>query len=196
MIDNNTQKSNTKKTDNRQYVTHFYTFLSIIAVIIMVVAAYITYGYQKREVFISFDQPEKEEKKVVNNIVVTPDVSRVPSDDVIEDLLNDELPEVCDECDDDTLDCIEDYEINKIFVQNEGYQDQLIVDVITGKNDAKYTVVIDLNNNTVLSSSGEIDGKECFEDVEDEEINSEMLIDPGNDPESSHYLYVPDTIGD
>lgn len=190
MIDQNTDnRKDMKKTQN---IARFYMFLSVLAVIIMIIAAYITYGYQKREFIISLGSSEKVKEESVNDINVAPDLSRIPSDDMIEDILNDVLPEVCDDCDDDTLDCLDEYEINKIFVQNEGYQDQLIIEVITGKNNAVYTVVLDLNSYAVLSSDGVIDDEECLEDPEDEDVDPEILLDPGDDSEKSHYLDVPE----
>ncbi|PID52248.1 MAG: hypothetical protein CR972_03115 [Candidatus Moraniibacteriota bacterium] len=179
--------------EKTQNIARFYIFLSVVSVIIMSIAAYITYGYQKREVFVSLSTPEKKKEKPVNDIVISPDLSKLPSDDVLKDILNNTLPKVCDDCDDDILDCIEDYEINKIFVQNEGYQDQLIVELITGKNNAVYTTVIDLNDYTVLSSSGTLDDKECFEEIKKETKKQKTFIDSGDDPDNSHYVDVPDT---
>lgn len=166
--------------------------ISLAAVVIMSIAAYITYGYQKRELVITRTAPVADEKKPTktqhkNIAISTPDLSRVPDDDRIVDILNNELPQVCDMCDGDVLDCLTEYEINKVFVQNDGYQDQMTIEVVTGKK--TYAVVINLDDYAVLDSGGKVDKDACATHTV---ISPDMYIDSGDDPPKSHHVSVPE----
>lgn len=177
--------------------SRFYVVLALVSTVVMVIAAYITYGQQKREVIVTPQFIEKNVEESVNTLAVTPDLSQAPTDKEIEKILNKTIPEVCDDCDrDDPLDCLEEYSINKIFVQNDSHKNYLTLELITGKNDTKYTVVIDLSqNNVVIREEGKIDKKECLDtrddDDETETLEPEVYIDAGDDPDNSHYVTVP-----
>jgi hypothetical protein len=189
--DTSQKNQNNSRQIKRQHVAGFYIFLVITSVIVMIVAAVMTYGYQQREVRVSYERPQQKKTAPAENaITISPNLSHVPSDKIVEDILNDVLPNVCDDCDDDPLNCLEEATINKIVIANEGYQDQLLVEVLTGKSSQKYTAVINLQDHTVISHSGKIDEKECFEPGE-KEIDPDVLISPGLDPEDSKYVDVP-----
>ncbi len=176
-------------------MTRFYIILSVISVIIMIVAAYITYGYQTKEAHVVFEKgrgsTNRDESKG-GSIEIGADLSKVPSDDVIEDILNDSIPNVCDDCDeDDPLDCLKEYGINTILVQNPPHQNHLFIELLTGKNqEEKFVVVIDLNNeNQVLNAEGQIDENRCRDEVEeDDEISGDSMLSDGADPKSSDYV--------
>ncbi len=191
-INNNNNKDNSSK-----FITRFYIVLSIIAVIVMIIAAYITYGYQAKEIVISFDnvvQKIKDKNTTTSNkMTIGADLSNVPSDKVIEDILNNVMPDICDDCDEDPLDCLKEYEINKILIQDKQYQNYLVIELITGKHEKKiFRVVIDLsNNNAVVNVEGEIDKKRCRDVVEEDSVeDDEIFLDKGDDPKSSHYIKV------
>jgi hypothetical protein len=198
-----TQNNNNTEKKSKM-LSVFYIALSIIAVIVMIIAAMITYGYDAHEIKVTFKKilviDKGDNKQSSNNIGVAVDTSQAPSDDIIEDILNDTIPNVCDyedyddlqeDCDKEPLSCLKEYQINKIFVQNPGYEDQLFIELTTGKtNDHVYTVVIDLaNNNTVISASGKIDDKRC-RDVEEDDNDGDdnLLLDQGEDPRDSDYV--------
>ncbi len=203
MIDEN--KNDNDKKQNSVRVTHFYVFLIIISVVIMIVAAYITYGYQSRTIVISFDpliEKIKEKKQQMNNMSIGADFSLVPSDDVIEDILNDTIPNVCDDitddediqeqCEEEPLSCLKEYEINTILVQDLPHQNHLFIELTTGKNnDYLYTVVIDLaNNNQVIHAEGKIDDGRCREVVDEGGNGDASYLKPGQDPQNSDFVEV------
>lgn len=186
---------NQKEQDNKR-VTRFYIILTVISIIVMIIAAYITYGYQAKTIVVSFDNViskinDKNNATNGNTMSVGADLSLVPNDDVIEDILNGTIPNVCKDCDeDDPLDCLEKYEINKIIVQDPPHQNHLFIELVTGKNEEKiYTVVIDLaNNNQVISAQGEINKKSCRDVVDDEEFDDELILKKGTDFNTTDYL--------
>lgn len=196
------EKNDNKKEKNVQRVTRFYVALIIISVVIMIVAAYITYGYQTRTIMISFDKIVTKVTEKNNSMNIGADLSRVPSDDAIEDILNDTIPNVCDDitddeeiqdkCDKKPLSCLKEYEINTIIVQDSPQQDHLFIELTTGKsNDHLYTVVIDLaNNNQVIHEEGKIDDGRC-RDVEegngDVDVD-DIFLEEGQDPKDSDYV--------
>ena len=258
MIQNN---NNTEKKS--KMLSAFYIALSIIAVIVMIIAAMITYGYDAHEIKTTFKKvfmvedilnntipnvcsyedlqeycdkeplsclkayaankifvknPGNEnqscielttekmnnrvykDERLSNNMGIAVDTSQAPNDDVIEDILNDTIPNVCDyedyddlqeDCDKEPLSCLKEYEINKIFVKNPGYENQLFIELTTGKtNDHVYTVVIDLaNNNAVINASGKIDDKRC-RDIEEDDDNGDdnLFLNQGEDPKDSDYV--------
>lgn len=174
-------------------MTRFYRVLSVVAVIIMIVAAYITYGNQAREFHVEFEKEvssANQNEPSENSIRIGADLSRVPSDDVVEDILNDVIPNVCDDCDEDNpLDCLKEYETNTILVQNPPHQNHLFIELITGKtHKEKFVVVIDLNNgNQVLNAEGKIDEDRC-RDVSKGEVTEGSILTDGMDPKSSNYV--------
>lgn len=211
------QGNDNQRNENSVRVARFYVILIVISVIIMIIAAYITYGHDGYVGHIFFERTEIEEKKesnknkLRNELSIGADLSLVPSDKMIEDILNDTIPNVCkyddatDEikkkCKKKPLSCLKSYEINKILVKNTQYQDQLFIELLTGKKvQKKYTVVIDLiNNNQVLSKEGEIDKKRCrkLEEGEDEIHyigDDPSIMKDGNDSASSHYVEIKENI--
>jgi len=190
------EKNNHKKEKNN-HITQFYMLLTIISIVIMVVAAYITYGYQTHTIVISFDSIIEKVQEKKKNISVGANISRVPEDEKIEDILNDVIPNVCDDitddediqkkCDKDPLSCLKEYEIRTIIVQNSPYQDHLFIKLMTGKqNDHLYTVVIDLsNNNSIIHAEGKIDKDRCRDVVGG--VN-DIFLQEGEDPQNSDYI--------
>ncbi|MEA3323469.1 MAG: hypothetical protein U9Q12_04575 [Patescibacteria group bacterium] len=200
-------KNNNEKDNIQERVTRFYIVLIVVSVIVMIVAAYITYGYQARTIVISFDsiiEKIKEKKNIDNNMLVSADLSRVPNNEEIEDILNDTIPNVCDDitddeeiqekCDKEPLSCLKEYEIKTIIVQNPPHQDHLFIELTTGKNnDHLYTVVIDLaNNNQVIHAEGKINEDRCRDVVEEDGdvIVDDTFLKEGQDPKSSDYVNV------
>ncbi len=169
---------------------HLYIFLSVSAIFIMVVSGYITYGYREREALISLKEESQKLYETRQGISVTADLSQVPDDIEIKRILNKVIPNVCKECEEKPLSCLDRYEMNKIIVKNTEYKDQLIVDIVTGKK--KYTTIIDLaHNNTVISSAGEIDKKECKNlNSNEEAVAAEVIINQGDDPLQTDYITV------
>lgn len=191
---NNDNDNNNKELQRKpRRVTRFYMILSVISVVIMIGAAYITHGYQIREITASYKPVREIERVAAASIGVSADLSRVPSDDVIEDILNDVVPDACGDCDDsDPLDCLDEYEIDKVLIQEAPFQNQLFIDLITGKSEKKYTVAIDLSdNNRVIYHDGKIDKKICLEFSEEEGLDPEVHIDKGKDPDATGYINVP-----
>jgi len=178
----------------------------------MIIAAYLTYGYQIKEISVAFDQNKPKKVKINkksniknNSIGIGADLSNVPNDEVIEDILNDVIPNVCDypssakkvneKCDKKPLKCLKSYEIDKIIVQDPSFDNQLFIKLITGKNKKEtYTVVVDISkNNQVINSKGKIDKKRCRELEDrgdgDSDINlDESFLEAGTDPMHSHYV--------
>jgi hypothetical protein len=200
---NNNQKKLDRKSEEDElektstYITMLYIILAIVAVIVMIIAAYITYGYQPNEIIVSFHKVTQKMKEKntnkSNNMTVGVDLSEVPSDKVVEDILNDTMPNVCDDCDEDPLDCLKDYKINKILVQEQEYQNYLIIELITGHDEQSvFRVVIDLsNNNEIVRVEGNIDDGKCRDIVEEESVEGdEIFLDKGSDPKESHYIKV------
>lgn len=177
---------------DQRHARRVYIVLSTCAIMIMIIAAYITYGYQENTITVSIAEPEKNETAHTNNALkIGADLSRVPSDTEIDNILNEYLPHVCDDCeDDDPLDCLDRYEITKVLVQEDQYRDQLFLNVLTGKEPKKYTVIIDLaHENAVISASGAIDRKECIsEENEDDAEGDEVLLNDGTDPNSTAFI--------
>ena len=176
---------------DQKHARRVYIVLSILSVMIMVIAAYITYGYQERSVTVTLATPEEPSNAhAASALPIGADLSRIPSDTEINRILNKYLPNVCDECDDDSLDCLDKYEINKVLVQEKKYQDQLFIELLTGKEPKKYTIVIDLlQNNAVLNASGSIDKKECITEEDEESAEGdEVMLNDGDDPNSTMYL--------
>ncbi|MFA5986424.1 MAG: hypothetical protein WC819_03690 [Parcubacteria group bacterium] len=171
----------------------FYRMLSLVSIAIMVIAAYTTYGQQKREILIS---PEPEKEKVAaesQHVDVTGDLSLVPSDKELKKILNKVLPDTCKDCDDAPLDCLDRYEMNKALMTGEHGESILSVEVITGKASKEYLVMIDLShNNTVIKKGGEIDKKECLETEEEDGdvITDAIYVDRGDDPDQSDHVTV------
>jgi len=176
--------NNNNKKNNSTRITKLYVAFIVLSIVIMIIAAAVTYGYNPKEIHVSFGEKIENQKNTTGNKIEIGgvDLSKIPDDEVIEDILNDEIPNVCDDCEDeDHLDCLYEYEINKILVQNPPHQDHLFIELITGSE--KYVVVIDLsNNNKVLSSEGDIDKKAC--------IDSEVYLFEGNDALDSEYASV------
>ena len=149
------QSNNNQRNESSIRVARFYVILIVISVIIMVVAAYITYGYDGHIGHISFEKVEVEKEKnndkneSKNGLNIGADLSRVPGDKVIEDLLNDTIPNVCKyddatdkikkKCKKKPLSCLKSYEIDKILVKDAQYQDQLFIELLTGKKEQKNT---------------------------------------------------------
>ncbi len=193
MSDDNENK---EKDAYTRRVTRFYATLSIIAVIVMIVAAYITYGYQNQEIHVSlstvFAKAKRDDSQKTMNI--TPDLSHVPGDDIVKDILNDVLPHTCKDCDKKPLKCLKEYEINKILIQNPPYQDYLKIELLTGKEVKKvFTIIIDLsNNNQVIYADGEVDKKRCRDVVEEDDDSDDdedsIFINKGQDPDETHYI--------
>ncbi len=183
-----------KKTHNtQQREMRFYRTLSLVAIVIMITAAYMTHGYQKREILIS---PEPEKEKVAaksQHLEVTGDLSLIPSDKNLEKILNKTIPDVCRDCDDDPLDCLDKYTLNKILMTGEQGESILSAEILTGKIPKKYFVMIDLShNNNIVKKGGEIDKKECLdgEDEEESTTTNDLYIDKGDDPSKSGYVIV------
>jgi hypothetical protein len=114
----------------------------------------------------------------------------LPGDVEVDRILNAYLPSVCEECDDDPLDCLDSYEINKILVQEKEYQDQMFIELLTGKEPNKYVIVIDLSqDNAVIRTSGSVDEKECMTGESEKFADGdEVMINDGDDPNSTVYL--------
>jgi len=174
--------SNNNKKNKSIHVTRLYLVLIVVSIVIMIGAAFITYGNDPRTLHVSFDEKiEKEnniqKKEIGNKLAIgNADLSKIPSDDEIEDIVNDEMPNVCDECNNEqALDCLEEYEINKILVQNPGYENNLFIELITGNDEDVYTIVIDLNNDKVLSKEGKIDESACVEGEVDMVDGSDVI---------------------
>jgi len=205
-------KENNQINQNLQRVTRFYRILIVISVIIMIIAAYVTYGYQIKETRIAFGDNKPKKVKINKNINIKSnsmgigaDLSNIPSDGTIEDILNDVIPNVCDypssakkvneKCDKKPLKCLKSYEIDKIIVQDPSFENQLFIKLVTGKNKKEtYTVVVDISkNNEVISQEGKIDKKRCRE-LEDEDNSDkdikldESFLEAGTDPTHSHYV--------
>ena len=200
-----TQDNNNLEDKNSKMISTFYIALSIIAVIVMIIAAFITHGYDAKEIKVSFYKVFAQDKNSTNiqkqnKMSVSADTSKVPSDYDIEKILNDTIPNVCDDitddkdikkkCDKKPLSCLKEYEINKVFIQNSGYEDQLYIELLTGKTQQdKYTVVIDLNTYEVISADGKIDDKRCRDVEEDDNGNeNDPLLKEGADPSNSDYI--------
>jgi len=185
--------NNRNKNNNSISVTRFYLVLIFVSIIIMVIAAYITYGDSPRVLHISLDKSTEKiddtnkKSNPSSTINIGTDLSRVPSDETVEDILNDAIPDVCDDCNlDNTLECLEEYEVNQILIQNPGHQDHLFIELITGSDEEVYTVVIDLNdNNKILDADGKIDDNVC--------INSDVDLVDGGDEIYSKYLNTTET---
>lgn len=183
----------TKLMITERHEARFYRALSLISVVIMITAAYMTYGYQKREILIT---PEVIEEKVAaesQHIEVTGDLSLVPSDTEVRKILNKELPNTCDDCDDKPLSCLDDYTMNKILMTGERGESILSAEILTGKVPKKYYVLIDLSHNDrVIKKGGEIDKKECTEEDDSEETaeTTDIYIGEGDDPMESDYVIV------
>ncbi len=204
------QKYSNQKHKNLIRVTQFYVILIIISVIIMIIAAYVTYGYDGYIGHISFGTKKVKKqintkKNLQNKLKIGVDFSKVPSDKIIEDILNNTIPNVCKynhatdkikkKCRRKPLSCLKSYKINKILVKDVKYQDQLFIDLLTGKKDQKkYTIVIDLlNNNQILNKGGKIDKKQCRKLKKTAEESHLINNDPsitieGDDPSSSGYV--------
>lgn len=192
------KKMGNQKKIGVQHVRRSYVTLSIMSVVAMIIVAYITYGYHQREMQISFGNNKETQQKnhsiqQKGTVSIGADLSNIPKDDVIDDILNDVLPHTCKNCNKEPLDCLKSYEINKIIVQNVQHQNHLFIKLITGKKEQKvYTVVIDLaNNNHILQADGAIDKKRCREVITSEDIVKEeydVMLDKGEDPQSSHYV--------
>ena len=183
-----------QKTFNiQQREIQFYRALSLVAIVIMVTAAYMTYGYQKREILIS-PEPEKENVSAKSqHMEVTGDLSLIPSDRDVEKILNKTMPDACKDCDDDPLDCLDKYTLNKVLMTGEQGESILSAEILTGKIQKKYFVMIDLShNNNIVKKGGEIDTKQCLEEEDEEEAatTSDLYIDNGDDPNKSGYVIV------
>lgn len=187
------RKRKKKTRDTEQREMRFYRILSLIAIMIMIVSAYMTHGYQKREILIS-QEPEREKVAAESqHLEVTGDLSLIPSDQDVEKILNKAMPDTCKDCDDDPLDCLDKYTLNKILMTGEEGESILSAEILTGKMPKKYFVMIDLShNNNIVKKGGEIDKKECLsEESEEETANADDLyIDKGNDPNESGYVTV------
>lgn len=177
---------------DRKQVRRMYVILSTLSIIIMIIAAYITYGHQEQVVTVNIPAATtQQEQRPKNALTVGADLSQLPSEVEIERILNNNLPHTCKDCDDDPLECLDKYTINKILVQEKQYQNQLFIELLTGKESQKYTVVIDLaHDNTVINAFGSIDKKECILEEENEEGASgdEVMLNDGIDPNSSTYI--------
>lgn len=205
------QTKDNQKNENSVRVARFYVILIVISIIVMIVAAYITYGYDGYVGHISFENKKTTKKnnvnknKLRNKLSIGANLSNVPDDSIIEDILNDTIPNVCKyddatdkikrKCKKKPLTCLKSYEINKILVKDVQHQDELFIELLTGKVvQKKYTVVINLaNGNEVLSKGGEIDKKRCRKLEKEETKNHIMNDDPsilksGDDPLSSQYV--------
>ena len=167
-----------------------YIFLSVTSILIMVISGYITNGYREREVLVSLKEEPKKSYETRQGISVNADLSMVPNDIEIKRILNTVMPDVCKDCDKKPLACLDQYEMNKIIVKNKEYKDQLIVEILTGEK--KYITIIDLvHNNSIISSSGEIDKKECKNLNDNEEtITADVIINSGDDPIQTDYITV------
>jgi len=187
---------NQKKISTRQ-ITRLYMSLVVIATFTMMIAAFVTYGYQGKEIHVALKNATKSDKsksptKTNNTVGISPDISRVPSDRVIKRILNKALPHTCKDCDEKPLKCLKEYEINKILVQDSLYKNQLLIELITGKTIKKsYIVRINLDNNQIIEKGGFVDKKRCRDVVEEDNKTTneyDIMLNNGDDPESSHYV--------
>jgi hypothetical protein len=175
----------------QHFVSRFYALLSVAAVLIMISAAYATYGYQVREVLITLDSSEKDSVyETMPSVTVNADLSRVPSDKELKKMLNDIVPHMCDDCDDDVLECLDEYTMDKVLVRSTDRHQLLYVNILTGKEPKKYSVVLDLDmNNALVKKEGSIDKKECISAVDEEEVDpNDMNISVGEDPGSTQFI--------
>ncbi|XLQ20560.1 MAG: hypothetical protein ACKUBY_02130 [Candidatus Moraniibacteriota bacterium] len=185
------QKKNSKRKEAIQ-TTRLYLVLIVVSIIVMIVSAFITHGNDTEVINISLGIVKEKitKKDDSNNIKIGADLSKVPNDKEIEKILNKVIPNVCDDCDDDPLGCLEEYKINKILIQNEGYENKLFIELLTGKHfDNTYTVVIDINTRAVISDEGSIDDDECIEVIVERAEGDEVTLTDGDDFESTTYIH-------
>lgn len=186
-----------KTNINERREIRFYRVLALISVVIMVTAAYMTYGQQKREILIAPQMDERSVAAKSQHIQINADLSSVPSDKDLKKILNGVMPNICKDCDDShkhPLNCLDRYTMNKIVMTGTQGETILSAEILTGKVPKKYFVMIDLShNNVIIKKGGEIDKKECLETPKDEESTdsgTEIYIDNGDDPIQSNQVIV------
>ncbi len=168
-------KHTARTTPKNRKTAHIFLPFFALSVAAVVFMAYKTYGNNAHIVkkiphLVPVEEaaqdrgvsPQRPQSRTVPVGVQQRDMDRVPPQSVIDDILNDALPHVCDDCDDDILDCLYDYRVDYIFVRDAAYADKLILRVMTGKRGKDvYDVVIRLDDYTVVEKHGKVSSKKC-----------------------------------
>ncbi len=178
--------NNNNKKNNSVRITKLYVALIVLSIVIMIIAAVVTYGYNPKKIHVSFGEKTENQKKQENTTgnkieIGGVDLSRIPSDEEIKDIFNDVMPNVCEDCNDEyPIECLEEYKINKILIQGASHRDHLFLELLTGKEyENTFKVAVDLNTNTALSFGGDIDNDMC--------IDIEIDLSDGHDLINSEY---------
>lgn len=161
--------------------------LGVVALVGVALLGYHTYGergavqvrgYLTQTLEKPFVQPTRANQSISFSL------PSLPTEKEITKILNNTLPDTCDECDKKPLSCLRRYFIDKRVVRGPGYE-YLALDVKTGHIDhpSVYTVMLDLhNNNTLVSQSGTVRKETCrTADNKDTEDTDTGIIQPGTD---------------
>lgn len=180
---------------SKKYIIAIHIAIFLLAFSCIVLLGVITYGVKTTYVSLYFGQQEigdvsADDVGLEQKNTMSIGVSNLPSDEDIEKIFNDIMPNVCTSCKKKTLVCLKKYTLDKTLVQGPGYA-YLIVDLTTKSGDV-YTITLDhLRGHQIIGHEGSLSKKSCRDEIEEEEIEiDESILLPGSDDDQTSLLDI------